>query len=342
MKNLKRIFYVVIALVFAIPTMLVSLSSCGPDDDTTPQASLDVTPSELNISSSKDEQKITIKSNSKWIVQNTATWISVSSNSGEGDANITIYVDENTKEDRKTIVTFTTTSNEGSVTKTVTVNQKGKDNGGGGTSITTSSISLKAGYVYTIPNGAGLVWESSNPFIATVDDNVITANKVGTTKVTTKANGGKTIIVTVEATFDSYDEPYLQWGATKSMVKSANSNLQIYDESSTELYYTGKKQADKVNYSFENGKLYLATVFLKSSAKFSEIQDYLWERYISLGTEEGIYLFATLDANTMILWFNSENAVMYAEVPDEAKTRSVNQSDMRTIIEKCKRALKQK
>lgn len=56
--------------------------------------------------------------------------------------------------------------------------------------------------------GKSCTWSSDNSLIADVDDGVVTAKHVGTTKI----HANKTsCIVTVKSKINSYTEPYTEW-----------------------------------------------------------------------------------------------------------------------------------
>lgn len=77
------------------------------------------------------------------------------------------------------------------------------------------NLTLNAGETHDIGNGSD--WKSANPFVASVSGSTIEANCVGNTTV---SSGSSNIKVTVKATHFDFNDPCLQWGASKSSVKS--------------------------------------------------------------------------------------------------------------------------
>lgn len=77
------------------------------------------------------------------------------------------------------------------------------------------NLTLNAGETHDIGNGSD--WKSANPLVASVSGSTIKAYCVGNTTI---SSGNSNIKVTVKATHFDFNDPCLQWGASKSIVKS--------------------------------------------------------------------------------------------------------------------------
>lgn len=123
----------------------------------------------------------------------------------------------------------------------------------------------------------GVYWDSENEFVATVKNNMLTGQYVGET-VVKSADEDLVLYVEVEPYTTTYEEPYLNWGASKSTIKS-KCGTPTTEDTDMLVYQTSNAKAPLVMYSFENGKLDGAAVFCDASAA-SELADFLTERYV--------------------------------------------------------------
>lgn len=86
--------------------------------------SLSVSPSSFFFSSKEENGKITIISNTSWIISKDVDWIELGANEGTGDATVSIIASENNgAEARKADIKVSTV--DGSASSTITVQQKG-------------------------------------------------------------------------------------------------------------------------------------------------------------------------------------------------------------------------
>ncbi len=136
-----------------------------------------------------------------------------------------------------------------------------------------SSLTLKVGETHNI--GSGKDWKSANSLVASVKDRTITAECAGSTTITGSAG---TIKVTVKATRFDFTEPYLSFGASKSTVKSAMSSYTLTSDKSTTLGYQGKGKVYMYGYGFENNKLEMSMLIVRSTYS-SDLSTFLLERY---------------------------------------------------------------
>ena len=161
---------------------------------------------------------------------------------------------------------------------------------------TFKDVTLKAQQTYTINGGAAMTWQSEEPLVASVKDGVVTAERVGTTRV---YSGAKSFQVTVEPNYNTYREPCLQWGASMSKVKDFMSGYTIKSENDKSIYYEGRNKEALMGYTFENSALKAAGVFLQPYYA-EELGKYLNERYIFLGYSNEIIVFESIDKKTVI------------------------------------------
>jgi len=164
-------------------------------------------------------------------------------------------------------------------------------------------VTLNAGETYTIPSGSSVTWTSANEYIATVENGVVTAKRVGDVRITSSKGS---FTVTVNPTVTLYREPLLEWGATKSRVKSYMSGYELYKEEDDALYYNGKNNEMYQCYDFEDSRLNIDMIIVPLASVSSEkMATYLSERYLYMGTttEESVtaYVFYTLDKKTGIV-----------------------------------------
>lgn len=144
------------------------------------------------------------------------------------------------------------------------------------------NLTLNAGQTHNI--GKGSNWKSANPFVASVSGSTIKANCVGNTTI---SSGSSNIKVTVKATHFDFNDPCLQWGASKSSVKNYMSKYNLLDETSTQLGYNGSGKTYMYAYMFENGKLNGSSILVKSSYS-SDITTYLKERYYPIQSKDDV------------------------------------------------------
>lgn len=144
------------------------------------------------------------------------------------------------------------------------------------------NLTLNAGETHNI--GKGSNWKSANPLVASVSGAKITANCQGSTTI---SSGSSNIKVTVKATNFEFNEPCLQWGASKSSVKSFMSSYRIKKETDTYLGYDGSGKTYLYAYTFENGKLNASGFYVKSYYS-DNLTKYLKERYYPITTKDDI------------------------------------------------------
>ena len=136
-------------------------------------------------------------------------------------------------------------------------------------------IVLTTGDAYMITDGGN--WLSEEPLIASITGNTITAERVGVTRV---YNENSSFNVTVNPRYNLYDAPCVQWGASTAAVSSVMRGYTMVTQTSDVTIYQGKGAADFYSYSFENGQLANASVFVNAELYGYALVDFLAERYI--------------------------------------------------------------
>lgn len=156
-------------------------------------------------------------------------------------------------------------------------------------------VTLTYEETYSIPNGKGITWKSSNGLVASVSEDVVTAEHVG--EATISSDKG-TFKVTVKPSFNTYKEPCMSWGATNSAVKSFMkgyySGLSIYTDDSSTLAYSANvtQKVMLVLYTFENNKMTSSGLTLNSDYVDSDdLVDFLVERYVPYAIDSDNYRF---------------------------------------------------
>lgn len=190
--------------------------------------------------------------------------------------------------------------------------------------LTESNIVLVVGETHVL-EGTGITINSAyseNEWIVTIDKTTITAQHPGITNIVIN---DKKCSVTVKGKYNSTCyEPFTQWGASKSTVKSYmgidgitySTELSFYDETNNLEYQTYFNTKDNYNvdfyiYIFDYlGNLIQAQAFfsIENNNNYAFISGFLKERYIDLDYEnlnEGIIkAYTTFDYKTAIVWMS--------------------------------------
>ena len=157
---------------------------------------------------------------------------------------------------------------------------------------------LLAGETYTIP-GKDLGWTSDNELIASVANGIVTAEHVGETVI---RNGAKSFKVTVTPKYNTFKEPYMNFGASMSSVKSFMSGYTLNQENSEALLYDGKFPVMYYMYTFKNAGMYLSSAILKSSSvDTDEMVAFMQERYVFVTMDQDKYYFAFLSPDKKMM-----------------------------------------
>lgn len=223
-----------------------------------------------------------------------------------------------------------------------------KDDEKEGLSISPKDMNLVAGQSGTIKvNGgtSGNQFTSGNEYIATVtNDGVVEAIRVGETEITVRDKNNASAKCKVKVTGKSkmYTEPYLQFGASKSKVKSFEKRTLLNEDTDALSYYGENNYVSTVIYMFKNNKLESSGVFLpytKSNANM--LAEFLQERYIVFTDGESNIYFTSIDGKTggeitaQVINYNAYYLVVY--IPLDYKEGRSNAMDINQIKEKANR-----
>ncbi len=131
-----------------------------------------------------------------------------------------------------------------------------------------------------------LTWDSENEFVATVEDGMVKGMFVGETIVrsTTK---NLSFTAEVKPMYYTYEEPCLDFGASKASIKAKRGTPDSEDATSL-MYETNNPNAPIELYVFQNGGLYTCGVACKVSIA-NELADFLLERYLPVKVDKDNY-----------------------------------------------------
>ncbi len=131
-----------------------------------------------------------------------------------------------------------------------------------------------------------LMWNSENEFVATIKSNVITGQYVGKTIVKSTTTN-QMFYVEVKPRYNIYEEPCLEWGASKATIKAKYGTPQ-FEDSNNLMYQTHSYNAPVKLFVFENGEL-STSVVVCSIYTADQLGDFLMERYIPIKVDEEEY-----------------------------------------------------
>lgn len=197
------------------------------------------------------------------------------------------------------------------------------------------NLTIVAGSTATIENGKDISWTSENEYIASVESNIVQAKRVGTTKIVSDKGS---FTVTVTPKYNLYEEPCMQWGCSKSVVKSFMKNYEELDETEDVILYEGRGMEDYIGYTFENSKLKTSSVYIPV-AYMDELVDFISERYIYATKTDDYVGFISVDMKTLAvvtatyLGSNYYYAVICGAAPDDLKQTSRSSDVSETIFE---------
>ncbi len=173
---------------------------------------------------------------------------------------------------------------------------------------------LVAGDVYSIPNGT-TGWTSDNELIASISPDGVKAEHVGETYI---RNGSQSFKVTVTGKYNIYQEPYMNFGASMSTVKSFMSNYTLKEETDKALLYNGVFPVDYHLFSFKDGGLYLSCVIIKATSVSTDVLTaFMQERYIYVTVNKEKYYFGFISPDgqrLIVLQLNTLDSQVVYEI----------------------------
>lgn len=204
------------------------------------------------------------------------------------------------------------------------------DDEGDNLSLSETRVSLNRNSTKSITANQKVGWSSESEFVAKVNANgTITGNHVGKTSIVAASGSGTAkCAVEVLAKYNTYIEPVLEFGASRSSVKSKESRTLTADVSLGMAYKGEKSYVNSVEYVFTDGKLSVAAVYINYS-KLEELTEFLLERYQSVTESDGTFLFMNndIDKANMIVGLSVEAyylRVAYVPYTEEKKSFGFN------------------
>lgn len=136
-----------------------------------------------------------------------------------------------------------------------------------------------------------------------------------------------------------FKEPCLEWGASKSRVKSFMSGYTLDQEKTNQLNYKGTGALILATYNFQNDGLSGAAIGLNGNYVNSEaLSKQMTQYYIPIEADESNYsfYFITPDEKTLVLLklASSGSTIIYAilYVPRSNSSSRATSEDLETII----------
>lgn len=156
------------------------------------------------------------------------------------------------------------------------------------------------------------IWESSNPFVATVDNNgKIKAEHVGEAVIiATKEGKSAKCNVTVNATNNNFTMPIINWGNTidqvkKGMIELFGNTVELGIDEKDALGYTTGGAFPLYTYAFINGGLKASSLVVTADMdETKDLEGFLDQRYMQYGETDYGFLYrnaATADAATVVV-----------------------------------------
>lgn len=205
-------------------------------------------------------------------------------------------------------------------------------------SLSDESVSLQVDDEYLISSTKEAKWTCDNPFVVSGTNSDyplpqmrIKAKHVGkaTIAVVTREGEKGECAIEVLPVYTTYQEPVLQFGASKATIKSKENRV-LLQENTNSLGYRGENNAvQAILYLFENNKMTSVAVAV-SFSKTKEVTNFLMERYQPLGEEDGIFLFINNEidkADMGVALTVQEDYLMIMYLPSGVVTKAATSSD---------------
>ena len=208
----------------------------------------------------------------------------------------------------------------------------GKDDEEDNFTVDKQSITLTHDATETVIASANATWTSDNEFVATVGNNgVITGNHVGEATITATSGGqSKTVKVTVKPKYNTITEPVIDFGLSKSEIKSKISGTPDTEEDYTLNYKISKSELLMYMFDESTGKLESSAWGSIDALSIvpSELVGFLTERYQPITSKDNYYFFANsnkLETATMVVTFTiikGNLLIMYTPYEHKATSKA--------------------
>lgn len=161
-----------------------------------------------------------------------------------------------------------------------------------------TNIRLKAGTTKQLHYSGKCNWSSGEPLIASVDNGLVTAHRVGSTYINANNSYCK---VEVYPQYTTYIEPFLEWGAPLASFESAMIDggcVELKTDNSGSLWID---ETTNTHYMclLENKKI-TSTLIMTSLNKLDICTKFLLERYVPVGYADGYGVFTSIDKSSGI------------------------------------------
>lgn len=191
-------------------------------------------------------------------------------------------------------------------------------------SLSSTSVEMKFGefkslMVMNVGVGTSAVqWMSEDDFVATVDQSGnMKAEHIGTTNVVATVDGEHlSCAVTVVATYNSFVEPVVEWGASTSTVKSAEKRVLLEEQAGLITYKDPK--IESIMYSFEGNKLTASAALVSLDFNVKELVTFLSERHTALGTSGDMSVWRSKDGKTGIVVSVERYGMLIMYIPSDS------------------------
>lgn len=202
------------------------------------------------------------------------------------------------------------------------------DDNNGERKLSQTELSLIAGQSAKLIYDGNCTWSSDEPLIAEVDNsgNVI-ANRVGETTIWANDESCK---VKVTPQYNTYMEPYMEWGASESEVTNFMNGYQNLGKNGNALGFADLDNEIVYMYTFENNSLSSSAIGASFISKGEEITHFLLERYVPIDVDESSYLAIMISIDKKIgvaVSFNASSGLMmvlYMPINDNStNTKSI-------------------
>ena len=160
--------------------------------------------------------------------------------------------------------------------------------------VNTTSVSLYSGYTHliTTTNGTNVTFESQNPYIAIVNETTgeVTAMTIGSTIINVYSDQGNAKVeINVNKKYNTYTEPCTDFSKTMSQI------IAMYGEPDSQtdngiIYVHNKTKHFADMYFFDNTLESSIAIIPQDYAV--EAMKFLLERYLPIGTQDDMYIFA--------------------------------------------------
>lgn len=161
--------------------------------------------------------------------------------------------------------------------------------------VNTDNVTLYSGdtHYITTTNGTNVKFKSQNPYIATVNETTgeVTAMTIGYTIIEVSSDQGQVQVgVTVKKKYNTFVEPCKDFSKTKSQIISMYGTPDSQTESTIGYIYENDNVHIADMYNFENDRL-SGSIALIHQDYAVETMYFLAERYLPIGSQDGMYMF---------------------------------------------------